>query len=913
MSDASFTLAPGPFPAGTTVGVYLRTTYIGERGPAGAVIESAVVDAHSVAVFDGLGYLTEYWAAAQVAGIWRKVAFTTIPDPGSIPSTSADLEALAGRLWVNTKDSRWGPGGQYKHGAIGDGEDHLLDDFFGSLAAAQQVYPFAGSLGQQLDWAAAQKAIAYVAARTAGAARGGGIFHPYGEYVWGSSMQMVLMSSIWNAGEGKGASRIRCTAELDGSDSLTRNNLFNANNLQHITLATTNGSDHVTVVDGSQQGVAVGSIVFAAGVPNGAVVLSGLGTSTWVLSAAATATSAGVSAAVAIGVPGSYQHDLIWTGLTLDGYAQNPSGIPPEIRAGNNLCGIECQNVDNATAIDCEFLGWYGNAFVAPTIDPRKTAACVGPTIQRCDFTDCVRGLLPQYGIAGSVIQIGACVDGSVADNRFVRPGGPWVDYFNCVRLRVENNDVVGMSTTAKGPGQTVGEHSDFGNEDCVSDGNHSTDAGPIVLSGNMLPNAFNIVSTPGPQRCTIRDGQITRTGMYPLPSPPAIPASNVAVQPPAGYPLALRVHGGLNFGLKVNGVVQPGSGHDRNQYAIPGHVISADIVEGSATIGIVLINPGAVILNGNTVSGLGFLNGTTIVSGAGTSTWTLGAPSTWTGRVQLSVVAAVTPLFDSPPTSWEWFIAPALLFGLVTIVGGSYPGEPVGLARLNRIENMRLVEAPADGIYYSDATGTLELDNEIIDAGEWNYPSAAYFASDSAAVAGTGCTDNTYEGGAIRSTRPSAMLFTNYRDDSDASVGNRILGKRLEATVNEVVAGGTGKPILSQAAASAVTIRDCYGPGAPTGPLVAPTMPSSGVALRNPFGYDVVVQLDNAAGHITGVAVNGQSIGAGAATAPIVSIRLRAGEASNVSVAGSTYAVDTADSITVTRSGTVPWVWSVA
>lgn len=48
-------------------------------------------------------------------------------------------------------------------GAVGDGTLHPLSEFFGSLAAAQAVYPFATSLTQSIDWCAIQLAqlIAY--------------------------------------------------------------------------------------------------------------------------------------------------------------------------------------------------------------------------------------------------------------------------------------------------------------------------------------------------------------------------------------------------------------------------------------------------------------------------------------------------------------------------------------------------------------------------------------------------------------------------------------------------------------------------------------------------------------------------------------------------------------------------------
>ena len=51
--------------------------------------------------------------------------------------------------WFDAKD----------YGAIGDGASHPLSDYFGSLVAAQAVFPHATSLTNELDWAAIQAAI----------------------------------------------------------------------------------------------------------------------------------------------------------------------------------------------------------------------------------------------------------------------------------------------------------------------------------------------------------------------------------------------------------------------------------------------------------------------------------------------------------------------------------------------------------------------------------------------------------------------------------------------------------------------------------------------------------------------------------------------------------------------------------
>lgn len=62
-------------------------------------------------------------------------------------------------------------------GAVGDGSTHPLSSVYGTLGAAQAVYPFATSLTQELDWAGIQKAY-----NLAGSRDGGEVVAPYGGY-----------------------------------------------------------------------------------------------------------------------------------------------------------------------------------------------------------------------------------------------------------------------------------------------------------------------------------------------------------------------------------------------------------------------------------------------------------------------------------------------------------------------------------------------------------------------------------------------------------------------------------------------------------------------------------------------------------------------------------------------------------
>jgi hypothetical protein len=95
--------------------------------------------------------------------------------PGRLARVSDDVHGMFvtdGNAWFPmdaTINVRW-------FGAIGDGGAHPLSDRFGSLAAAQAVYPHATALTQQIDWAAIQGAIN-------AATSGGSVFIPKGTYI----------------------------------------------------------------------------------------------------------------------------------------------------------------------------------------------------------------------------------------------------------------------------------------------------------------------------------------------------------------------------------------------------------------------------------------------------------------------------------------------------------------------------------------------------------------------------------------------------------------------------------------------------------------------------------------------------------------------------------------------------------
>jgi len=142
-------------------------------------------------------------AAGQVPGRDDRV-LAVIDDKAKVwafPATAPpDIEADS-RV-ANIRSPRWGPGPMFTHGAIGDGLSHPLSGFFATLAAAQAVYPFAASLDDELDWAAAQKALSASAA----------VWCPAGTYVTRSTLARESNEPLAFFGAGPGVTRWRQTA-----------------------------------------------------------------------------------------------------------------------------------------------------------------------------------------------------------------------------------------------------------------------------------------------------------------------------------------------------------------------------------------------------------------------------------------------------------------------------------------------------------------------------------------------------------------------------------------------------------------------------------------------------------------------------------------------------------------------------
>lgn len=268
---------------------------------------------------------------------------------------------------------------------------------------------------------------------------------------------------------------------------------------------------------------------------------------------------------------GSYPKNVTIRDLTIDASLQNATGVPGGATSGFNLCGIEFQNVDNAVARNVEVIGAFGNGVVFGSIDPTMTGAIRNPVMEDCDLTDCVRDILPQYGITGSVIQVGAALGGRINSNNIIRAGGPAIDAFNCLGTHFENNWINGISSTPFATGQTKGTfHSDFGLDSVFIKGNVSRNAGGFITTGLMVANAFNgNVPTPGIRNSTIVGNKVTGQGTYAYGSTPAVPASGVNITAPS-VPILVTLSGGVSVVAAINGVNQRQSGATQKSFTAP-------------------------------------------------------------------------------------------------------------------------------------------------------------------------------------------------------------------------------------------------------------------------------------------------------------------------------------------------------
>ncbi len=130
-------------------------------------------------------------------------ATSTATDDGGTVVKPASVGG-AGR-WLRLFD-----GGKHNakwFGAKGDGSTHPLSDFFGSLGAAQAVYPHATSLTNEIDWAAIQLAVnlAATAVLTGSLhAKGGRVHIPKGNYLCNQPIDLHETSGLTISGCGHG-------------------------------------------------------------------------------------------------------------------------------------------------------------------------------------------------------------------------------------------------------------------------------------------------------------------------------------------------------------------------------------------------------------------------------------------------------------------------------------------------------------------------------------------------------------------------------------------------------------------------------------------------------------------------------------------------------------------------------------
>lgn len=100
----------------------------------------------------------------------------------------------------------------------------------------------------------------------------------------------------------------------------------------------------------------------------------------------------------------NYCENVTIADMTIDCSAQNALGVPSNAVNGYNLCAVEFQNVHNAKAERVKVIDAYGNGIVMGSIDPLYSRCINNPIIEDCIFDGVCRGILPSYGISGSVM-----------------------------------------------------------------------------------------------------------------------------------------------------------------------------------------------------------------------------------------------------------------------------------------------------------------------------------------------------------------------------------------------------------------------------------------------------------------------------------------------------------------------------
>lgn len=222
-------------------------------------------------------------------------------------------------------------------------------------------------------------------------------------------------------------------------------------------------------------------------------------------------------------VRSGYPSNVTFEWLYMDCTLQNGSGIGAG-QQGINLCAIELQNVNNARIQNCYFYKAFGNGVCVPSWYPDDIPV-TGILIADNVFDTCLTGVLSDYGIAGSGIQIGAASGGEIRDNIFLKTGGPAIDIFFSYATEVTGNyfSGVGAGTWTSGGSKTQngkinGIHSDAGCRNCIFERNIFEYAGGIFLEGRAFTTFQNRSfpgGAPGPIDNIITHNLFVGTGNY--------------------------------------------------------------------------------------------------------------------------------------------------------------------------------------------------------------------------------------------------------------------------------------------------------------------------------------------------------------------------------------------------------------
>lgn len=545
-------------------------------------------------------------------------------------------------------------------------------------------------------------------AKAAIAAGGGGaIVELFGrQALVDTSLDLTAISNITLCGLGRDITTIKCTSALNGSNNLTKNSVVQAINFMGVLNPTP--SDHF------------------------------------------------------VSDPANYYENVTVRDLTVDCSLQSAAGIPGGATGGYNLAGIEIQDVHRPRVERVRVINSYGKGVIFGTTDPGREAALEDGALQDVIFEGCVRGVLPQYGITGGVVEIGAMVGGTIRQVTITNPGGPAFECFNVRNALFDGIQIDGWSGAAIATTQAghIGAfHSDFGIEDCIFRNYISTNAGGLYINGAPVATFFDdFVSTPGPNGCIFDGVHIEGTALSAFTSQPTVPATTVA---------------------------SAANGQD-----------SVAAVE--------IFVPAGRTLTSVTIDGV--LTTLTLSGGTGISYKTV-VPRTKT----------ITMVYSGGSLTWMWYRAPNAQTAAIYCIGGS-SATVLGQAADNQFSNIHLQNVPAYGFAFYDATRNI-VSGTVLNAGEW-VPSPAISVFDSAAgVAGTGTKFNTFRDFRIEDTRTIKRTTRAFEDSSVNCVGNAL----LDSYIGSLLTGFMG---LFGGSTSQARLRRAgnYGPGADnTGDLIVP------------------------------------------------------------------------------------------